>query len=118
MEKVTVLTSDRLYNSFLDPKYIPAGQNKYYLRNTQVCAPKNGWRHLTSSEIETLVKNDNTAMSWDNILVLTLLDYAVAELGVVGTGHLLDVEEHASVTYDIVREVVYVVDCAVITDVT
>ena len=74
MEKVTVLTSDQLYNSFLDPKYIPAGQNKYYLRNTQVCAPKNGWRHLTSNEIETLVKNDNTAMSWDNILVTDEFD--------------------------------------------
>ena len=35
MEKVTVLSSDQLYNSFLDPKYIPAGQNKYYLRNTR-----------------------------------------------------------------------------------
>lgn len=69
MEKVTVLSSDLLFNSFLHPKYIPAGQNKYYLRNTQVCAPKNGWRHLNSSEIETLVKNDNTAMSWDNIMV-------------------------------------------------
>ena len=74
MEKVTVLTSDQLYNSFLDPKYIPAGQNKYYLRNTQVCAPKNGWRHLTSYEIEALVKNDNTAMSWDNILVTDEFD--------------------------------------------
>ena len=74
MEKVTVLSSDQLFNSFLDPKYIPAGQNKYYLRNTQVCAPKDGWRHLTSFEIETLVKNDNTAMSWDNIMVTDEFD--------------------------------------------
>lgn len=74
MEKVTVLSSDLLFNSFLHPKYIPAGQNKYYLRNTQVCAPKNGWRHLNSSEIETLVKNDNTAMSWDNIMVTDEFD--------------------------------------------
>lgn len=74
MEKVTVLSSDLLFNSFLHPKYIPARQNKYYLRNTQVCAPKNGWRHLNSSEIETLVKNDNTAMSWDNIMVTDEFD--------------------------------------------
>ena len=63
------MTSDKIYNSFLDPKYIPAGETKYYLRNTQVKAPEGGWRHLTSSEIEILVKNDNTAMSWDTIMV-------------------------------------------------
>lgn len=59
MEKVTVLSSDQLYNSFLNPKYIPSGQNKYYLRNTQVCAPKGGWRHLTSFEIETNYYSDS-----------------------------------------------------------
>lgn len=74
MERVTLLSQDQLYNSFLDPKYIPAGKDKYYLRNTQVCAPKGGWRHLNSFEIETLVKNDNTAMSWDNIMVTDEFD--------------------------------------------
>lgn len=69
MERVTVLSPDQLYNSFMDPKYIPEGKDKYYLRNTQVKAPAGGWRHLTSSEIESLVKNDNTAMSWDTIMV-------------------------------------------------
>ena len=69
MERVTVLTSDQIYNSFLDSKYIPEGETKYYLRNTQVKAPEGGWRHLTSAEIEILVKNDNTAMSWDTIMV-------------------------------------------------
>ncbi len=69
MERVTVLTSDQIYNSFLDSKYIPEGETKYYLRNTQVKAPEGGWRHLTSDEIEILVKNDNTAMSWDTIMV-------------------------------------------------
>lgn len=69
MERVTVLPSDKLFNSFIDEKYIPSGKDKYYLRNTQVHAPKNGWRHLRSDEIETLVKNDNTAISWDNIMV-------------------------------------------------
>lgn len=69
MEKVTLLSSEKLFDSFLDAKYIPKGKDKYYLRNTQVRAPKNGWRHLSSDEIETLVKNDNTASSWDNIMV-------------------------------------------------
>jgi hypothetical protein len=74
MERVTLLSSDKLFNSFLDEKYIPKGKDRYYLRNTQVCAPKNGWRHLSSSEIETLVKNDNTASSWDNIMVTDEFD--------------------------------------------
>ena len=74
MERVTLLSSDKLFNSFLDEKYIPKGKDRYYLRNTQVCAPKNGWRHLSSSEIEALVKNDNTASSWDNIMVTDEFD--------------------------------------------
>ena len=74
MEKVTLLSSDMLFNSFIEEKYIPKGKDKYYLRNTQVKAPKNGWRHLRSDEIETLVKNDNTAICWDNILVTDQFD--------------------------------------------
>ncbi len=64
-----MLPSDRLFNSFLDPKYIPAGEDKYTLRNRQVKKPVGDWRHLRSDEIEALVKNDNSAVSWDNIMV-------------------------------------------------
>lgn len=74
MERVTLLSSDQLFNSFIDEKYIPAGKDKYYIRNTQVTAPKGGWRHLSSTEIQSLVKNDNTAMSWDNIMVTNEFD--------------------------------------------
>ncbi len=74
MEKVTLLPSEMLFNSFIDEKYIPKGKDKYYLRNTQVKAPKSGWRHLRSDEIETLVKNDNTAICWDNIMVTDQFD--------------------------------------------
>lgn len=74
MERVTVLPSDKLFDSFIDEKYIPSGKDKYYLRNTQVHAPKDGWRHLRSDEIETLVKNDNSAISWDNIMVTKEFD--------------------------------------------
>ncbi len=69
MERVTLLPSSKLFDSFIDDKYIPSDKDKYYLRNTQVAAPKNGWRHLSSGEIETLVKNANTAINWDNIYV-------------------------------------------------
>ncbi len=73
-EKVTLLPSDKMYNSFIDKQYIPKGKDKYYIRNLQVKAPASGWRHLTSNEIEELVKNDNTAMSWDNIMVTDQFD--------------------------------------------
>ena len=69
MEKVTVLPPEKMINGWIDPKYLPEGKDKYYLRNKQVHKPRGGWRHLTSDEIERLVKNDNTAASWDTIWV-------------------------------------------------
>ena len=69
MEKVTVLPPEKLINGWIDPVYLPEGRDKYYLRNRQVRKPRGGWRHLTSDEIERLVKNDNTAASWDTIWV-------------------------------------------------
>lgn len=69
MEKVTVIPSEKLANGWIDPSFLPEGQDKYYIRNRQVKAPAGGWRHLTSDEIERLVKNDNTASSWDTIWV-------------------------------------------------
>ena len=69
MEKVTVLPPEKLINGWIDPKYLPEGKDKYYIRNKQVHKPHGGWRHLTSDEIERLVKNDNTATSWDTIWV-------------------------------------------------
>ena len=69
MEKVTVLPPEKLINGWIDPSYLPEGKDKYYIRNRQVRKPRGGWRHLTSDEIERLVKNDNTAASWDTIYV-------------------------------------------------
>lgn len=69
MEKVTVLPAEKLINGWIDPSYLPAGKDKYYIRNRQVRAPKGGWRHLNSDEIEQLVRNANTASSWDTIWV-------------------------------------------------
>ncbi len=69
MEKVTVLPPEKLVNGWIDPSFLPEGEDKYYIRNRQVHAPSGGWRHLTSDEIERLVKNDNTASSWDTIWV-------------------------------------------------
>lgn len=69
MERVTLFPSEILYNGWINPKYLPEGKDKYYIRNQQVQVPEGGWRHLTSDEIETLVKNSNTAASWDTVWV-------------------------------------------------
>ena len=69
MERVTLFTSEILVNGWIDPKYLPEGKDKYYIRNRQVQVPEGGWRHLTSDEIERLVKNSNTASSWDTVWV-------------------------------------------------
>lgn len=69
MEKVTIIPPVKHVNGWIDPGYIPAGKDKYYIRNKQVSKPRGGWRHLTSDEIERLVLNNNTASSWDTIWV-------------------------------------------------
>ncbi len=69
MERVTLLPPTALSDGWIDPKYLPAGKDKYYIRNRQVTEPIGGWRHLRSEEIERLVKNNNTASSWDTLWV-------------------------------------------------
>lgn len=74
MDKVTILPSETMGNHFISQEYLPDGKDENYLRNTQKSAPKNGWRHLHSDEVERLVKNDNTSLNWDNILVTDHFD--------------------------------------------
>lgn len=69
MERVTLLPPTALSDGWIDPKYLPEGKDKYYIRNRQVKEPDGGWRHLRSDEIEQLVKNNNTASSWDTVWV-------------------------------------------------
>jgi NDP-sugar pyrophosphorylase family protein len=69
MEEFKVLELSRLGHNFIPSEYLPAGKDEYYHRNEQSHWPENHWRHLRSDEIETLVRNLNSADSWDNILV-------------------------------------------------
>ena len=69
MERVTLLPPTALSDGWIDPQYLPQGKDKYYIRNRQVTEPEGGWRHLRSDEIERLVKNNNTASSWDTVWV-------------------------------------------------
>lgn len=58
---------------FIDPKYLPAGEDEYYLRNKQ---NKNGihYRSLTSREKEILIRNDNSSDDWSKIFVSDAFD--------------------------------------------
>ena len=54
--------------SFIDSKYIPEGEDEYYLRNQQ---NNNGieYRQLSGFEIEILIRNGNTSDDWAKIFV-------------------------------------------------
>ncbi len=55
------------YN-FIQPEYLPAGEDEYYLRNRQNTSGI-AYRKLTAYEIEALVRNRNTSDDWNMILV-------------------------------------------------
>jgi hypothetical protein len=59
---------EELGYNFVAPAYLPDGEDEYYLRNKQ-SGKHNAYRQLSASEIETLVRNDNTSDDWNNILV-------------------------------------------------
>ena len=69
MERVTIIPAENAFNSWIDPKYIPEGNDKYSLRNAQAKEPEGGWRHLSQNEMATLIHNNNVATDWNSILV-------------------------------------------------
>ncbi|MBM4018226.1 MAG: DUF4954 family protein [Planctomycetes bacterium] len=69
MTQMRVLPVGCLGRDFISAPHVPPGQDEYYLRNLQSPPPREGWRRLRADEIETLVKNANTADNWDDILV-------------------------------------------------
>ena len=82
---------------FIGAEFLPEGKNEYYLRDRQTTVPEGGWRHLKSQEIELLVKNNNTADSWDNLLVTDPFEprriknnrfYGLVRIGAVSEGVL------------------------------
>ncbi len=59
---------DELGYHFIPTEFLKAGQDEYVYRNVQ---NRSGikYRHLTASEIEGLVRNNNTSDNWNNIFV-------------------------------------------------
>lgn len=74
MDKVTLIPYENIYKNFIGKEYMHEGFDDYHFRNLQTKKPANGWRNLRSDEIEQLVKNNNTATSWDDILVTDEFD--------------------------------------------
>jgi hypothetical protein len=69
MTEVRIVPAGSLGRSFIPPEYLPAGKDEHYLRNEQSPVPLHTWRQLRAEQIETLVKNGNTADDWDSIYV-------------------------------------------------
>ncbi len=74
MDGVLIVPPENIGKNFVPPEFLPKGKDEYYQRNKQLTAPKSGWRHLQSDEIERLVKNDNTCDNWDELLVTDQFD--------------------------------------------
>ncbi len=74
MDQVLILPPERIRKGFIPPDYLPSGKDEYYQRNKQIKPPLDGWRHLRADEVELLVKNNNAASSWDEILVTDPFD--------------------------------------------
>ncbi len=78
MNIITKHPIDNLGYNFIDPKYLPQGENEYYLRNQQ---NNNGihYRRLSGSEIEILIRNGNTSDDWAKIFVSKEFDPALVK---------------------------------------
>ena len=54
--------------NFIEAQYIPKGKNEYHLRNKQNPEALK-YKPLSDQQIDILIKNENTADDWKNILV-------------------------------------------------
>jgi len=68
---------ERLGYDFVEPRFLPAGKDEYYLRKSQ--AGSGSYRGLTAREIELLARNGNTADDWSAILVAERFDPALVK---------------------------------------
>ena len=73
MNIITKHPVDNLGYNFIDQKYLPAGEDEYYLRNKQNEKSSN-YRSLTTREKEILIRSDNSSDDWSKILVSDAFD--------------------------------------------
>ncbi len=68
MSEMNILPKRSFAHDFVPAEYRHDG-DEYELRNRQVGKPASHWRELTPAEIDTLVKNGNTAEDWKTVRV-------------------------------------------------
>ncbi|MEO8720339.1 MAG: DUF4954 family protein [Ginsengibacter sp.] len=78
MNIITKHPANKLGYNFIASQYIPEGENEYYLRDQQ---NNNGidYRNLSGSEIEILIRNNNTSDDWGKIFVSKEFDPALVK---------------------------------------
>ncbi len=91
MNIITKHPVNNLGYNFVDHKYLPAGEDEYYLRNQQN-NNGNNYRELSNSEKEMLIANGNSSDDWSKIFVSELFDPALVKntkfFGLVRIGKL------------------------------
>ena len=92
MDCVSITTPESISKHFVPAEYLRPGQDEYTLRTLQNPHPLPSWRHLRATEIELLVKNGNSAESWDEFFVTDEFDPAQVKnssfFGLVRIGRL------------------------------
>lgn len=78
MNIITKHPINNLGYNFIEPNYIPDGEDEYYLRNQQNNKGID-YRRLSSSEIEILIRNGNTSDDWAKIYVSKEFDPALVK---------------------------------------
>lgn len=95
MDTVSILRAGTIGKNFIPNEFIPDGKDEYHYRDIQTLWSKDRWRHLKSDEIEHLVKNNNSADDWDEILVTDQFDPSLVVnnsfSGLIRIGHLQNV---------------------------
>ncbi|MFC1490903.1 DUF4954 family protein [Candidatus Latescibacterota bacterium] len=74
MDSIKVLPAESIGSKFIPNDYLTTGKDEYHIRNKQIPWSPSRWRNLNSDEVERLVKNNNTAENWDELLVTDIFD--------------------------------------------
>ncbi len=69
---IRILENKRVGEDFIPSRYLPPGENEYYLRDEQLrtlSKEPSSFRPLSANELEILVRNNNTCRDWSLFLV-------------------------------------------------
>ena len=74
MDKVLIVPPENIGKNFIPAEYLPDGKDEYYIGTHRLTLQNRDGDICRSDEVERLVKNDNTADNWDEILVTDQFD--------------------------------------------